>query len=66
MCARETKSRIAIAKAVFSKKRTLFTSKLDLNLRRKKPMKCYIWAVAVYGSEIWTPRKICQTYLECI
>jgi hypothetical protein len=30
--AREIKSRIAIAKAAFNKKETLFTSKLDLNL----------------------------------
>jgi len=33
------KSRIAMAKAAFSKKKTLFTSKLDLNLR-KKLIKC--------------------------
>jgi hypothetical protein len=39
-CTREIKSRIAMEKAAFNKK-TLFTSKLDLNLR-KKPMKCYI------------------------
>ena len=35
----EIKSRIAMAKAAFSKKKTLFTSKLDLNLR-KKLIKC--------------------------
>jgi len=29
---REIKSRVAIAKAAFDKKKTLFTSKLDLNL----------------------------------
>ena len=40
-CTREIKSRIAMAKAAFSKKKTLFTSKLDLNLR-KKLIKCYI------------------------
>ena len=42
-CTREIKSRIAMAKAAFSKKKTLFTSKLDLNLR-KKLVKCYIWS----------------------
>jgi hypothetical protein len=31
----ETKSRIAMAKAAFHKKKTLFASKLDLNLRKK-------------------------------
>jgi hypothetical protein len=32
-CIRKIKSRIAMAKAAFSKKKTLFTSKLELNLR---------------------------------
>jgi hypothetical protein len=39
----EIKSRVAMAIAAF-KKKTLFTSKLDLNLR-KKLAKCYIWSV---------------------
>jgi hypothetical protein len=43
-CTREIKSRIAMAKAAFNKK-TLFTSRLDLNLR-KKLVKCYIWSIA--------------------
>ena len=42
-----------MAKAAFSKKKTLFTSKLDLNLR-KKLIKCYIWGMALYGAENWT------------
>jgi hypothetical protein len=41
------KARIAMAKAAFNKKKTLFTSKLDLELR-KKPVKCYIWNIASY------------------
>jgi hypothetical protein len=32
---REIRSRIAIAKASFNKKKTLFTNKLDLNLKKK-------------------------------
>jgi hypothetical protein len=32
---REIKSRIAMGKAVFNKKNTFFTSKLDLKLRKK-------------------------------
>ena len=47
----------------FSKKKALFTSKLDLNLR-KKLMKCYIWSVALYGAETWTLRGADQKYLE--
>jgi hypothetical protein len=57
------KSRIATAKAAFNKKKTLFASKLDLNLR-KKLVKCYIWSIALYGSETWTLRKVDQKYLE--
>jgi len=49
-CTREIKSRIVMAKAAFSKKKTLFTSKLDLNFR-KKLIKCYIWSMALYGAE---------------
>jgi hypothetical protein len=48
---REIKSRIVTAKAAFNKKRALFTSTLDLKLR-KKLAKCYIWNIALYGAEI--------------
>jgi hypothetical protein len=61
-CTREITSRIAMAKAAFNKK-TLFTNKLDLNLR-KKLVKCYIWSIALYGAETWTLRKGDQKYLE--
>jgi hypothetical protein len=44
-CTREIKSRI-----VFNRKKTLFTSKLDLNLR-KKLVTWYIWSIALYGDE---------------
>jgi hypothetical protein len=52
-----------MAKAAFNKKKTLFTSKLDLNLR-KELVKCYICSVAFYGAEMWTLRKADQKYLE--
>jgi hypothetical protein len=40
-CTREIKSRIAMANIAFNKKKkTLFTSKMDLNYG-KKPVKCY-------------------------
>jgi hypothetical protein len=55
-CTREIKSRIAMAKAAFNKKKTLFTSKLDLNLRNKL-VKCCILSIALYGTETWTLRK---------
>jgi len=24
----------------------------------KKPVKCYIWSIALYGAEIWTLRAV--------
>jgi hypothetical protein len=56
------KSRIVTTKAAFNKK-TLFTSKLDLYLR-KKLLKCYIWSIALYDAETWTLWKVDQKYLE--
>jgi len=59
----EIKCRIAMAKAAFNKKRTLFTSKLDLELR-KKLVKFYVWSIALYGAETWTLRAMDQKQLE--
>jgi hypothetical protein len=53
----EIKSRTAMAKAAFNKKKTLFTNKLDLNLR-KRLVKCYIWSIALYGAETWSLKGI--------
>jgi len=52
-----------MAKAAFNKKRTLFTSTLDLELR-KKLVKCYIWSIALCGAETWTLRAVDQKHLE--
>jgi hypothetical protein len=46
-----------MAKAAFNNKKTLLTSKLDLNLS-KKLVKCYIWSVALCGAETWTLGKV--------
>jgi hypothetical protein len=56
-----------MAKAAFNKKRVLFTSKMDLDLR-KKLVKCYICSirVALYGAEIWTLREVDQKHLESL
>jgi hypothetical protein len=26
--------------------------------QRKKPVKCYIWSIALYGAETWTLRAV--------
>ena len=62
-CTHEIKSRIAMAKAAFNKMKTLFTSKQDLNLR-KKLVKCYVWSTTLYGADNWTLCKVPQKYLE--
>jgi hypothetical protein len=62
-CTCEIKCRIAMAKAAFNKKRTLFTSTLDLELR-KKQVKCYVWSIALYGAENRTLRAVDQKHLE--
>jgi hypothetical protein len=46
-----------------SKNNTLFTSKLDLSLR-KKLVNCHTWSIALYGAETWTLRKVDQKYLD--
>jgi hypothetical protein len=55
----DIKSMIAMARAAFNKKKTLFNSNLDLNLR-KKTVKCYI---ALSGAETWKLHKVDQKYL---
>jgi len=62
-CTCEIKCRIVMAKTAFKKKRILFTSALDLELR-KKLVKCYIWSIALYGPETWTLRTVGQKHLE--
>jgi hypothetical protein len=56
---REIKARIAMGKAAF-KKKTLFTRKLNLEMRQKL-VKCQIWSIALYGAETWTLRKLGQS-----
>jgi hypothetical protein len=52
-----------MAKAAFNKKRALFTSIMDLKLR-KKLVKCYIWSKALYGADTWTRRAIDQKNMD--
>jgi hypothetical protein len=59
----EIKCSISMTKATFNKKMTLFTSTLDLELR-KKLVKCYVWSIALYGAETWTLRVVDQKHLE--
>jgi len=62
-CKHKIKYRIAMAKALFNKKKAFCTSKLDLNLR-KKVVKCYTWSIAVCGAITWTLQKVDEKYPE--
>ena len=59
-----------MAKAAFNKKKTHFTSTLDLNLR-KKLVKCYIWSMVFmvlklgrFGQQIRNTWKVLNVVLE--
>jgi hypothetical protein len=62
-CTCEIKSRTAMAKAAFNKKRALVTSKMDLELS-KKLANCYIWSIAMHSAETWTLQAVDQKHLE--
>jgi predicted restriction endonuclease len=62
-CTCEIKCSIAMAKVAFNKKRTFFTSTLDVELR-KKLVKCYIWSIALCGAKTRTLRAVHQKHLE--
>jgi hypothetical protein len=53
---------VVVAKAAFNTK-SLFTRKLDLNLR-KKQAKYYNWCTEICGAENWTLRKADQKYMN--
>jgi hypothetical protein len=55
--------RIANTKAACNKNRAIFTTKLNLN-SRKKPIKCCIWIIASYSAENLTLRKVNDKYLD--
>jgi hypothetical protein len=48
-CTCEIKSRIAMVKPAFNKKKALFTCKVELSLRQKQ-VKYYIWSIALYDA----------------
>jgi hypothetical protein len=37
---------------------------MDVEMRKKLVMKCYVWSVALYGAETWTLRAVDQKHLE--
>jgi hypothetical protein len=62
-CKREFKCRIVDATATFDRKKFLFTSNLELILR-KKLVRCYIWSRVLYDAQTRTLRTADQKQLE--
>src|SRR6476661_4071843 len=62
-CVAEIKSRIAMAKDAFNKRRELLTNRLSKELK-KKIVLTLVWSVALYGAETWTLRKAERMKLE--
>ena len=52
-----------MAKEAFNKNSNLFTSNMDLNLR-KKTSEMPFWSIALYGTFTWILRKADQKYFE--
>jgi len=52
-----------MAKATFNKKKALFISKMDFNIKNQL-VKCYIWSTVLYRAENWTLQKVYQKCLE--
>jgi len=52
-----------MATTTFNKKKAIFKSKLNSNLR-KKLVKFYISIIVLYGDEIWTLPQVNQNYLK--
>jgi hypothetical protein len=46
-----------------TRRETFFTSRLDLELR-KKLVKCYIWSMALCGAKTWPHRAVDLKHLE--
>jgi hypothetical protein len=65
LCTPEIKSRCTLEKAALNKEKTLFTSKLKVNLREKL-VKCYIWSIIFYGADNRRLRKLDQKYMEIL
>ena len=57
----EIKRGIVMAKAAINKKLAVFTRKLELHVR-KKPVKRYIWSIALCGAEIGALREVDMMY----
>jgi hypothetical protein len=64
-CEVEIKTRIALAKDAFMKRKELLTKRMKRELK-KKIIKTVVWSVALYGCETWALRKVDFRRLEAL
>ena len=64
-CNEEIRTRIAMAKTAFMKRRELLTKALHIETK-KKIVKTIIWSVALYGSETWTLQEKDKKRIEAL
>ncbi|KAI5640823.1 hypothetical protein NE865_06931 [Phthorimaea operculella] len=62
-CTQDIKCRIGMAKQAFHSKKSIFTSSMPMNIR-KRFIKTYIWSIALYGCETWTMTQRDRERLE--
>ena len=55
-CEVEVKTRIALAKTAFSRRKELLTKRMNRRVR-KRLVKTIVWPILMYGCETWTLRK---------
>ena len=56
-CDAEIRSRIAMAKNAYNKRRELLSQRMSLETK-KRIVKALVWSVALYGAETWTLRTV--------
>ena len=59
----EVRTRIAMAKDAFNKKRELLTKRMSTSLKTRV-IKTVVWSTALYGSETWTLKQAERNRLE--
>jgi hypothetical protein len=64
-CTHEIKCRIVMVVARFNNNKAFSTSKLKLNLMKKR-VKCYIWSIALCGALTRVLWKVDQQYLGSV
>ena len=62
-CRREITMRIASAKEAFSRKMSLLTSKLNIELK-KKLVRCYVWSISVWLRDMDTKKIEAEVFGE--